>query len=180
MKKITAIILSLVLLMGCAAGIAEAAAKEDLGTVNVNGEFRIQGKIPEGYRMSILNQNAMLIRSQMISEDKSKPSVELIIAFADDWADTEKLNDVTEADLVEIEDSFREEDEVNIEYRETGFGTKLMVVTEAVDAPDFVVVYTIYKGYELEFKMTAGTEPLTDSHIQLLVDFITDIDFIEL
>jgi len=179
MKKIIAMILSLALLLGCAAGFAENKEKVELGTVNVNGQFKIQGNLPEGYRLSILNQNAMFIRCQMLNDDASKPSVELMIAFADDWADTARLNDVEEGDLLEIEDSFRDEDEVNIEYRETGLGTKLMVVSEAKDETDFVVVYTIYKGYELEFKMTPGTEALTEENTQMLVDLITGIEFVE-
>lgn len=177
MKKIVAMLLSLALLLGCAACFAEAAEKTELGTVNVNGQFKIQGLIPENYRLSILNQNAMYIRCKLISEDKAKPTVDLTIAFADDWADTEKLNDVSDQDLAEIEDSFREEDEVNIEYRTSGLGTKLMVVTEAENR--FVVVYTIYKGYELEFMMNPGTDPLTEENIQMLVDFITAVDFVE-
>ena len=46
MKKIIAMILSLALLLGCAAGFAEAEEKAVLGTVNVNGVYKIQGKIP--------------------------------------------------------------------------------------------------------------------------------------
>ena len=177
MKKIVAMLLSLALLLGCAACFAEAAEKEELGIVNVNGQFKIQGVIPENYRLSILNQNAMYIHCKLISEDKTKPSVDLSIAYADDWADTEKLNDVSEQDLAEIEDSFREEDEVNIEYRTTSLGTKLMVVTEVDNR--FVSIYTIYKGYELEFVMTPGSTPLTEENTQMLVDFISEMDFVE-
>lgn len=101
------------------------------------------------------------------------------MAFAEDWADVERLNDVSDEDLAQIEASFQAEDEVSIEYRETGLGTKLMVVTEKDDDTDFVDVYTIYKGYEHEFVLTPGTEPLTETHMQMLVDFITDITFVE-
>lgn len=188
MKKVVAIILSLAMLLSCAACFAEAAEaaevaevaeKEELGTVNVNGVFKIQGRIPEGYRLSFLNQNPMYIRCKLISESKEKPGVELTIAYAEDWADTERLNDVSEADLLEIEESFREEDEVNIEYRTTAYGTKVMVVTEALEETDFVAVYTIYKGYELEFVMTPGSNPLTEENTQMLVDFISEMDFVE-
>jgi len=185
MKKVVAIILSLAMLLSCAACFAEAAEaaevaeKEELGTVNVNGVFKIQGRIPEGYRLSFLNQNPMYIRCKLISESKEKPGVELTIAYAEDWADTERLNDLSEADLLEIEESFREEDEVNIEYRTTAYGTKVMVVTEALGDTDFVAVYTIYKGYELEFVMTPGNTPLTEENTQMLVDFISEMDFVE-
>ena len=178
MKKIIAMLLSLAMLLACAAGLAETVEKTDLGTVvNVNEAFRIRGKIPEGYRLSILNQNQMFIRCRMTSEDAKKPTVDLSIAFSEDWADTERLNDVSDEDLAEIEASFQEEDEVSIEYRETGMGTKLMVVTESKDDIDYAAIYTIYKGYELEFVMEPGEEPLTEENIQMLVDFITEIEF---
>ena len=180
MKKIAAIILSLALLLGCAAGFAEAAEKAELGTVNVNGAFMVQGKIPEGYQLSIIQQTNTSIVCMLFPADKAKPTVTMSIAFAEDWADIERLNDVSEEDLAEIEASFESEDVVNIEYRETGLGTKLMVVTENIEEPDFVDIYTIYKGYEHEFVMTPGSEPLSEEHIQMMIDFITEIDFVEM
>ena len=179
MKKIMAIVLSMILLLGCAAAAAENTEKTELGSVNVNGAYRIQGTIPEGYRLSILEQSSTAIVCMLASEDQAKPTVTVSVAFSEDWADTEKLNDVTEEDLAAIEASFLTEDNVSIEYRETGLGTKLMVVTETVDQTDFVDIYTIYKGYEHEFVMTPGTEPLSEQHIQMLIDFITDIDFVD-
>lgn len=179
MKKMIALILSLALLLGCAAGLAEAVEKAELGTVNVNGEFKIVGQIPEGYRLAVLNHTNTNIVAMLISEDAAKPTVTMSIAFADNWADTERLNDVSEEGLAGIEASFLEEDVVKIEYRETSHGTKLMVVTEDQGATDFVDIYTIYKGYELEFVMTPGAEPLSEESIQLLIDFITEMDFVE-
>ena len=179
MKKIIAMILSLALLLGCAAGFAEADEKAVLGTVNVNGLYKIQGKIPEGYQLVILNQTNTNIVCMLMPQENTKPTVTVSVAFAEDWADVERLNDVPEEELAEIEASFVMEDEVKIEYRETGLGTKLMVVTEAAGETDFVDIYTIYKGFEHEFVMTPGTEPLTEEHIQMLIDFITGIDFVE-
>ena len=184
MKKIIAMILSLALLLGCAAGFAGAAEtaseKAELGTVNVNGAYKIQGKIPEGYRLAIMSQTNTSLVSMLMPEDPAKPTVTLSVAFSEDWADTERLNDVPEELLAEIEASFESEDEVKIEYRETGLGTKLMVVTEgSEEAPRFVDIYTIYKGYEHEFLMSPGTAPLSEEHIQMMVDFITGIDFVE-
>ena len=54
-----------------------------------------------------------------------------------------------------------------------------MVVTEALGDTDFVAVYTIYKGYELEFVMTPGSNPLTEENTQMLVNFISEMDFVE-
>ena len=120
MKKIIAMILSLALLLGCAAGFAEADEKAVLGTVNVNGLYKIQGKIPEGYQLVILNQTNTNIVCMLMPQENTKPTVTVSVAFAEDWADVERLNDVPEEELAEIEASFVMEDEVKIEYRETG------------------------------------------------------------
>ncbi len=45
-----------------------------------------------------------------------------------------------------------------------------------VSGNGFVDIYTIHKSYELEFVMT-GTG-LTDADVQMLVDFISDMDFV--
>ena len=37
-------------------------------------------------------------------------------------------------------------------------------------------IYTIYKGYELEFAMIGSA--LTEADVQMLVDFISDMDFV--
>ena len=51
MKKIIAILLSLALLLGCAAGQAEGAEKQSFGPIRVNGEFTLTGSLPEGYKV---------------------------------------------------------------------------------------------------------------------------------
>ena len=40
----------------------------------------------------------------------------------------------------------------------------------------FVDIYTIYKSYELEFVMTGSA--ITEADVQMLVDFISDMDFV--
>ena len=83
MKKIMAIVLSMILLLGCAAAVAENAEnaeKTELGSVNVNGAYRIQGTIPEGYRLSILEQSSTAIVCMLVSEDQAKPTVTVSVA----------------------------------------------------------------------------------------------------
>ena len=82
-------------------------------------------------------------------------------------------------------------DDVKFEYRETGLGTKILVVTEDDSDEDgdtdFVDIYSIYKGFETEFVMTPGKDPaaedddvdMTEDQIKMLVDFITGIDFVD-
>ena len=70
---------------------------------------------------------------------------------------------------------------MEIEYRETGYGTKLMVVKEVGNVESFVDFLSIYKGYLVEFNLTPNpkmaSQILTDEQIQMCIDFLTDVDF---
>lgn len=177
MRKIIAIMMSLALLLSCVCGLAETAETTTIGKLNVNGEFSIESKLPEGYKLSILSQSELAIIGMLHTEDETKPTVMISIAWSDAWSDVERLNDVTEEDLAAIEATFQEVDNVKFEYTETALGTKLMVVAEA-EGTKFVDIYTIYNGYEMEFVMTPGTAGLTEKETKMLVDFITDMTFV--
>ena len=73
--------------------------------------------------------------------------------------------------------------EVEISYKETGHGTKLLIAKETGNDTDFVDILAIYKGYFIEFNMTpnpkAASQTLTDEQIQMCIDFLTDLDFVE-
>ena len=179
MKKITAMMLCLILALSCAAGLAETAEKVNMGTVNVNGAFEAKCILPEGYTIkSIPEENGGLI-SLIESEDPAKPLMMLSIMFDELFADVKSLNDVDAETLAYIESTFTSEDDVTISYAETKYGTKLMVVKEINDL--FVDVYTIYQGYCFEFVMIpsleGGAETLSDAQIQLMVEFIGNLDF---
>ena len=77
--------------------------------------------------------------------------------------------------IVNIKDSFLAMDDVTFEDLETAYGTRLLKVT--TNNKSFADIYTIYKGYELEFVMTAQGE-VKDADVQMLVDFISDMDFV--
>ena len=64
------------------------------------------------------------------------------------------------------------DEDVVFEDLETAYGTRLLKVSGS----GFVDIYTIYKSYELEFVMTG--DALTDADVKMLVDFISDMDFV--
>ena len=178
MKKVIAMMLCLMLTLSCAAGLAEAAEKNNLSTVTVNGAFEIRCALPEGYTTDTeqLENGGML--SVIKHEDPQKPWMVMSIMFNDLYADVKKLNDLDEEALALIESTFTEEFEAEISYAEPAHGTKLMVMKEANG--ELADVYTIYQGYEIEFVLVpaeSGPEALTDEQIQLIVDFLSDLDF---
>ena len=180
MKKIIALVLCLVLLAGCA--LAETADKQQLGTVSMNGVFELRCALPESYRVSVLEEDSAQYHALIYTDEPGKPVMSLMIVYDELLESVERLNDLDETALGQIADTFRQEDQVDISYEETAHGTKLMVVREAEDAVDYVVFYTIYKGYEIEFVLsgdgTGSGVGLTGEQIRMAVDFLSDLDFV--
>ena len=172
MKKIIALLLSLVMILCAGCVLAEDAEKTEMGTLDVGKAFRIQSRIPEGYTyMPVVGTTLNIVG--ILSAGEDRPTVTVSIAYNEEYADAERFNDVDEAVVEEIRESFREVDEeVVFEDLETAYGTRLLKVT----GDGFVDIYTIYKSYELEFVMT-GTA-LSAEDVQMLVDFISDMDFV--
>ena len=109
MRKIIALVLSLVMLLTCAAAVAETE-KESMGILKVNKAFDIRySALPNDYELSIYQQNDMTIIANIKTPQEDLPRMGLVIAYNDEWADTERLNDISEDDLQSIRDSFSKE-----------------------------------------------------------------------
>ena len=176
MKKIIALALSLMLILYTAAVLSEETAeKTTLGSLKVGQAFTIKSRVPEGYHFEeAVNTELNLVG--ILTGGEGKPTVMISIAYSEEYADVERFNDVDEATVQAIRDSFREMDDVAFEDLETAFGTRLLKVTQTDKS--FVDIYTIYQGYELEFILSAEEE-VQDADIRMLVDFISDMDFVE-
>ena len=173
MKKIWMIVLSLMMVLSVAVAVGETA---EMKTLQVNKAFIIQSKIPEGYSyQAIANEELYMIG--ILTGGAGKPMVTVSIAYNEEYDDVERFTDVDEAIIELIKDSFAEMDEgVVFEDLETAYGTRLLKATDP--EKDFVDIYTIYKSYELEFVLTPGAEPLSDADVQMLVDFISNMEFV--
>ena len=177
MRKMLAILLCLAMLLGCSA-MAETAEKTYLATVNMNGAFELKCALPEGYEIDEIESTDETYIAQFIA-DGDRPLLALSIAYNELYSDVQRMNDLDEEALAMIENFFREEDNVDISYTETAYGTKLMVVKEMEDTVSYVDFYSVYLGYEIEIVVASMTEAgLTDEQIQMAVDFLSELDFV--
>ena len=185
MKRMIAVLMCLAMLLGCAAAVAETTEKTFTGEVNVNGKFTVKWVAPEGYEATEVDagDDGFMIMALVPDENNAgKPMMTVSVAMDELLTDVNRLNDLDENALAQIEATFREEDEVDISYMETDYGTKLMVVKETKDGVDYVDFYTIYLGYEIELVLTqteemAGT-PITEEQIETVRRFLTDMELI--
>ncbi len=184
MKKLLILVMSLALILCSMSALAETAeatektALGNVGTLDVNGVFAIKSKVPEGYTYTPIVSDELGLVSQMASADGSLV-VTISIMYNDEYADIERLNDVDEENIEIIKQTFLDMDDVAFEDLETAYGTRLLKVTDTFEGMDFVDIYTIYKGYEMEFVMAKidGSD-LTDDDVKMMVDFISDMDFV--
>ena len=192
MKKIIALALCLIMMCGCAA-LAETAEKETMGTLTVGGNFQIQCKIPDGYRMTILDTSNTKVVALVASEKENTPHITVSVAFNEEYTEFDeatgtsralKLNDVSDEVMEEIKASFLDNMlDAEFEEKETAYGTKLLIVKGHVDEESSVVdFYSIYNSYEVEVIATMGQNAengiLTEEQIQMVIDFLSDMDFV--
>lgn len=158
---------------------ADGAMK--LGQLTVNGEFDLTCKLPADYKLQVVNAKGEKIVASVLSDDMTKPQMYLSIAYDEMYGEVERMNDMSAEELAVLEESFIEMNQVEISYRETGLGTKLLVARETGSDTDFVDILAIYKGYLVEFNMTpnpkAASQTLTEEQVQMCIDFLTNVDF---
>lgn len=192
MKKMISVLLVFAMMLGACAAFAEGTEKTQIGSIEMKGAFTLKCEMPANYTLKTIEESPEKILAFLTPDDPRKPSVMVHIVFDEQYADVERMNDLTDEQLKVIESTYAEMDDVKFEYRETGLGTKILVVTEQDEDKDgdtdFVAIFTIYKGFDTEFVMTPGVDPtsddgddvdMTEAEIQMLIDFITGIDFVE-
>ncbi len=181
MKKILAILLCCVLLTGCAV-LAESAEKTQMGRVEMGGGFTLQCVLPPEYVLEAVTEEADHYLGTIVSPDPAKPMMYLSIAFDELLSEVDRLNDLDAEALAKIEQTFSAEDSVDIQYMETAYGTRVMVVRETENT-DYVDFYTIYKGYAVEIVLAFSPDApegagLNDDMIRMAMDYLSDLDFV--
>ena len=160
----------------------ETVTDAEIGTLDVNGEFTLRGKLPPGYKMEIILAQNSRIMASFATEDNVRPRMRLTIAYNEMYSNVERMNDMSEEEIETIKNSFIRLDDVEFSEAETFLGTKLLVVKEVGTEDDYVDFLTIYKGYSVEFVLTpnpkAEDQTLTDEQIGQCIVFLTDLEFI--
>ena len=179
MKKIIALVLALALTMACCAALAESAEKTELGTLN--GAFKLQCVVPEGYELTIpqIDNEGLIALLSAADGDETKPDLYLVVEFDELYYDIKRMNDMTEEQLDEIIQTFPDNGEnVTVSYSETAYGTKVMIVKDSNVPPQYMAVLSVYEGYMIEIDIIDSEEFLSDEEIKLCIDFFSNMDFI--
>ena len=153
-----------------------------IGTLNVNGEFMLQGKIPEGYRLQVISAQNTRIIATLVTEGESRPQMLLTVAFDEMFAGVERMNDLSAEEIETLKASFTDMNQVEFSEAETAAGTKLLIARETGSDEDFASIISLYKGYSVEFVLSpnpnAAAQRLTDEQIQAGISFLNTLEFI--
>ena len=153
-----------------------------IGTLNVNGAFILQCRIPDGYQLQVLSSVGSRIIASLTSGDAIRPQMLLNVSFDEMYADVQRMNDLSEEEMETLKATFTSMNAVVFEERETAHGSKLLIAREVGSDTDFVSIVSIYQGYSIEFVLSpnpeAAVQTLTDEQVQLCIDFLSDLDFI--
>ena len=153
-----------------------------IGTLNVNGKFLLQGKIPEGYNLQVISGRGSKIIAALTSDDISRPGMMLTVAFNEMYADVERMNDLSAEEMETVKASYTDMNDVEFSEAETAAGTKLLIVKEIGTDEDFVSIFSVYQGYSVEFVLSpnpdAANSVLTDAQIQTAIDFLSNLEFV--
>ena len=155
---------------------------DSLGTLNVNGTFDLQCRIPDGYKLQIMSSQKTRIIAALIADDVQKPQMVLTVAFDEQYTGIDRMNDMSDEDIETLKQSFTALNEIEFSEAQTGEGTKLLIARETGEDEDYVSILTVYKGYVVEFVLTpnpeAAEQTLTDDQIQKSIDFLTELQFV--
>ena len=186
MRKIIAVFLCLVMLLGCAAVSAEQATNDkiSIGKITINGAFDLQCAMPEGYSVHPLIMERDHVVSLISSEDPNKPVMQLSVAFDETYADVQRMNELDADALALLEQTFLDNDPtVDLSYGETGLGTHLLIARQSgEDVLNYIDFLSVYDGYFIEFVLTPPSldsdMKLTEEQEAMCIEFLTQMDFI--
>ena len=153
-----------------------------IGTLNVNGQFTIQGVIPEGYTLQMISSQSSRIIAALTADDPMRPQMMLTIAFDEMYAGVERMNDLSEEQITALKQSYTDMNAVTFSDMVTAAGTRLLIAREAGSDEDFISIFSLYKGYAIEFLISPNpgnaNQTLTDEQLQTAVDFLSNLEFI--
>ena len=186
MKKCFAMLLAALMLLVCGFALAEDLPEEvmmDENAVYIDFDIKMD-QLPEGYTYYTEESGGSLFavfykENENHEADKTAPAIYVSVAHADDFSGVTLNMDVTEEQLLEIEEKLAEDyNDPNVEIRETDYGTKVICLTENDAQTDYADLLTIWNGYFITVGIQK-TEQITDEDMDLALRIVSDLWVVE-
>ena len=171
MKKMIALCLSLLLMMG----LTSAMAVGRYSSIELTDKMNIQIEVPEGYTVQKDRQDVALYAS-ILTEEEGKPQFTFSIAFAD-LSDGPTPGEMTDEDI-QLAKELVGSDFFNptFDVMATGEGTKFLVINENDAEDDYALLITNYEGYfvQMYIEPAYGME-VTEEDVVTALAILTSI-----
>ena len=186
MKKRFAMLLAALLLLGCGLAFAEDqpdGVMMDENAVYIDFDIRMD-QLPEGYTYYTEEGGGSLFavfykENENHEADSAAPAIYVSVAHADDLSDVTLNMDITDEQLLEIEEKLADDyNDPNIEIRETDYGTKMICITENDAQTDYADLITVWNGYFITIGIQK-MEQITDEDMELALRIASDLWIVE-
>ena len=182
MKKRFAMLLAALMLLLCGVALAEDQPGEVMMDENaVYIDFAIKmDQLPEGYSYYTEESGGSLFavfykENENHEADKTAPAIYVSVAHADDFSGVTLNMDVTDEQLLEIEEKLAEDyNDPNVDIRETDYGTKMICITENDAQTDYADMITIWNGYFITVGIQK-TEQIVEEDMELALRIVSDL-----
>lgn len=171
MKKLLAIVMAVMMLMGVA--LAETAKTP----VVYDDNLTLNMVFPEGYEVAV--EDTGIYKLIRMSKE-NVPELTLLICPDDEYADLERLNDMEEADQEGFVLSLMEDyHDANVTWLKTEHDTDVVLLNENDAAIDYAELVTLYHGYLIDVQLLAmDGEIVTEDDIAMAMKVLSDMDFV--
>lgn len=186
MKKLIALLLAAVLLLGCTAAIAEEIRIE-----SEDGVFTLSFQLPEGAEML---SGEWIDSTRYLANLKAGDDLYFYLAVsapaAEETENAEELSPVTYNEENGYTDAYMEEmlrglyaddsDDFELGVKTTAYGTKLAIVRfNDLSAPS-AYVFTVWNDFEVGLTVASidaeeHFHPITDEQLEKVVDFVSEL-----
>lgn len=173
MKKLTAVLLSLMLILSAGLSLAEGSV------VQMGLNYDITIDVPAGYTMNRIPKGDMVM-AEFIPDDAAAATYTLAIVYSEEFGDY-TLNDLSAEEAANMEAVLTADyADAAISFPTTAVGTKLIQVDEQGAESDFGAVLTIYHGYFVEIDVEKAEGELTEADFQMAVDLMSSLQLVEI
>ena len=180
MKNMLALVLAL-LMLGVGAAVAESAVEEQPQEkiLSVAKNFDITIELPAGYQMVKEAMDGFLY-AEIFSEE-TNVSYTLSIAYSEELSEQDDLTKMNqeqfEAFVAAVAADYAAPE---TRVYETSHGTKLLFIHETEgEESGYGMLLTVYQNYMISLYMLDTAKPLSEEEIQVGVDLLSEMWFVE-
>ncbi len=186
MKKLIALLLTAVMVLGCAAALAEETT-----IASADGSFSLSFQLPDGAEMV---SGSWINDSTYMANLKTSDGLYLYLSVSAPEANAEEDADIASVtyneengytdEVIKASMEFIAAQDADAEDYETGvlttaYGTKLGVIRFSGEAPSAYIM-TVWHDYEVGLTLacvdeTGAYQPITDEALQKVVDFVSEL-----